>query len=73
MKLLKEITEANEISIIILNPYLSNKYNILSKYADIIIKLIKVKYTNNKIQGKGIVVKNVINLNCKNFTYTINH
>jgi len=68
---LRKIIHKNKTSIIILNPYISNKYNMFSKYVDMIIVLKKIKTIKSKIQGEGRILKNNINLNCKKFKYII--
>lgn len=70
---LRENVKKSNTSIIILNPYISNKTNILSKYTDIIIILRKVRKEKTGILGEGQILKNLVNLNCKKFEYKVNH
>ena len=71
LKLLREKVKKNRTILIILNPYLSNKANMLSKYTDIIIVMKRVKTLKKEIKGQGKILKNLVNLNCEKFDYTI--
>ena len=63
-------------TIIILNPYTSNRYNILSIFSELIIVAKKTKTLNKHgkyigILGEGIILKNRINLQCNKFNYEV--
>jgi len=76
-KLYKNVQKMN-IVVIVLNPYISNKYNMLPLYSEIIIvakktKTLKKGWKNIGILGEGTILKNRINLQCNKFTYMINY
>jgi len=74
-KLYKTVQKMNT-SIIILNPYIANRYNMLSIYAKIIIVAKKTKTINKHgkhigLEGEGIILKNIVNLRCNKFIYNV--